>query len=226
MLTRIEYLNIIKGKKGVIYMRTNNIDFIGNKIIVSLSDRMEADFNRALEYRNESAEEVILKIVKDYISSVFKDIASDYDEDNESGNGSKQHNVKTLKDLLGDGAQPEPNNMTMGFITNPLTNGINHPYASKIERWAKKPNQINSIIIREFLKLAKGDRSISYDELFDHFDSNEKMLITIQQFTNNFAQMKTAKIFEESRDHIVRLNPDIEDFVIEKFSWQLQDDNL
>ena len=156
---------------------------------------------------------------------MFKDIAKEYDEDNGLGDTSTLRPID-FEELFGDEISLSSNNRTMGFLTKAPADRINHPYASKIERWAKKPNQINSIIIREFLKLAKGDRSISYDELFDHFDSNEKMLITIQQFTNNFAQMKTAKIFEESRDHIVRLNPDIEDFVIEKFSWQLQDDNL
>lgn len=65
-------------------MSANNKGSAGNPIIITLNEDVENDLERALDYRGDDVEDIILKGLKGYIKEAFWEISEEYSSENEN----------------------------------------------------------------------------------------------------------------------------------------------
>ncbi|MBP2033418.1 hypothetical protein J2Z42_002121 [Clostridium algifaecis] len=122
-------------------------------------------FNLAVTLNKENKEEVIEKLLSNYISDSF---------------------LKAAKDLSSN---------TVKTTTPVITTVEDNNYAKanrKIPVWANREKQNNHKLIKAFLKIEEEQGVVSYEELMERCSNSTKYPDTyVSDFRGNFAQMKT-----------------------------------
>ncbi|MFQ9978456.1 hypothetical protein [Clostridium cadaveris] len=122
-------------------------------------------FNLAVTLNKENKEEVIEKLLSNYISDSF---------------------LKAAKDLSSN---------TVKTTTPVITTVEDNNYAKanrKIPVWANREKQNNHKLIKAFLKIEEEQGVVSYEELMERCSNSKKYPDTyVSDFRGNFAQMKT-----------------------------------
>ena len=199
-----------------------------------------------LEYngKNLGEEPELLGIVTNYLEENFKE---EYKEFMEAAGWIQDFNGKTIKiELIRDikwtknklqirssknftekhTVRPSKDDFSSSDLKTDLEGQEIKRVKRRVPKWMSRPNQINSIILRLFLKLSnKNEKPVSLNLLEENFRKENPGLAS--KFKTNYSQMKKitpnnhAKVFEEKNNSEIKLWEPVKEIII-----SLYDDNF